>query len=174
MASSATSWRRAMVCMASLQEVRVKGKQPALHEQRGLVDGEAERGDQRQHREHQRGVHGSLRGDDQRAQALAGADEFAHDRADQRQHDGHAEAGQDGGQPEGSFSRSVWVRVAPSMRNSSSRSGGTCCRAVSVFSISGKKQISAVMTTVEVMPKPNHSMNSGASASLGITWLATT
>ena len=43
-----------------------------------------------------------------------------------------------------------------------------------VFSISGKKQTSAVMTTVEVIPKPNQTMNSGASASLGTTWLVMT
>jgi hypothetical protein len=79
------------------------------------------------------------------------------------------------GRPVGSFSRhSVCDRVAPSMRNSSMRSGGTWARPVSVFSSSGKKQISAVMTTVEVRPKPNQTMNSGISASLGTTWLTTT
>ena len=42
------------------------------------------------------------------------------------------------------------------------------------FSISGKKQISAVITTVGMVPKPNQTMNSGASASFGMTWLVTT
>ncbi|MNG27943.1 hypothetical protein D3C84_1131260 [compost metagenome] len=60
------------------------------------------------------------------------------------------------------------------MRNSCSRFGSTCRRLVRVFSIKGKKQISAVMTTVGAMPKPNHSTNSGASASLGTTWLTMT
>ena len=79
------------------------------------------------------------------------------------------------GRPEGIFRRSrVCKRVAPSMRNSSCLRGSTCCRLVRVFSIKGKKQISAVITTVDVMPKPNQTINSGASASLGTTWLATT
>ena len=51
---------------------------------------------------------------------------------------------------------------------------GKANTAVSVLSSSGKKQIKATMTTVEVIPKPNHTMNSGAKASLGTTWLNTT
>ena len=79
------------------------------------------------------------------------------------------------GRPVGSFRRSsVCSRVAPSMRNSCSRWASTWRRPVRVFSISGKKQISAVISTVGSMPKPNHSTNSGASASLGTTWLTTT
>ncbi len=42
-----------------------------------------------------------------------------------------------------------------------------------MFSISGKKQISAVITMVGVRPKPNQTMKSGPSASFGTTWLAT-
>lgn len=79
------------------------------------------------------------------------------------------------GSPMGSFSRSsVCSRVAPSMRNSCSRWASAWRRPVSVFSISGKKQISAVISTVGSKPKPNHSTNKGASASLGTTWLTTT
>ena len=43
---------------------------------------------------------------------------------------------------------------------------------VSVFSNRGKKQINAVIITVDVIPKPNQIIKSGPSASLGITWLA--
>ena len=45
---------------------------------------------------------------------------------------------------------------------------------VTVFSSNGKKQINAVMTTVGSTPKPNQTMNKGASANLGMTWLKTT
>ena len=79
------------------------------------------------------------------------------------------------GRPAGSLRRSsVCKREAPSMRNSSSWAGGTWAKPVRVFSSSGKKQISAVITTVGVSPKPNQTMNSGISASLGTTWLTTT
>ena len=43
---------------------------------------------------------------------------------------------------------------------------------VSVFSNKGKKQINAVMMTVDVIPKPNQIIKRGPRASLGITWLA--
>jgi len=79
------------------------------------------------------------------------------------------------GRPAGTLSRhSVCQRVAPSMRNSSSRAASTCATPVNVFSSSGKKQISAVITTVGTVPKPNHTMKSGTRASLGTTWLVTT
>ena len=60
------------------------------------------------------------------------------------------------------------------MRKSSRREPSTSLMPVRVFSISGKKQISAVMTTVGVMPKPNQMMKSGPSASFGTSWLANT
>ena len=60
------------------------------------------------------------------------------------------------GSPAGSFRRiKVCRRVAPSMRNSCRRWVSTCLRPVSVFSIKGKKQIIAVISTVGSMPKPN-------------------
>ena len=40
-----------------------------------------------------------------------------------------------------------------------------------VLTSSGKKQISAVITTVEVRPKPNQITTSGASTTSGIVWL---
>ena len=80
------------------------------------------------------------------------------------------------GRPAGSFRRnSVWrARGAEHAKQFQPLRLAPAAAPVSVFSISGKKQISAVITTVDVMPKPNHTMNSGISASLGITWLATT
>ena len=79
------------------------------------------------------------------------------------------------GRPAGIFKRhKVCQGVARSMRNSSSRCASTCCMHVAVFSSRGKKQISPVITTVGKVPKPNHTMKRGASASLGTTWLSTT
>ena len=43
-----------------------------------------------------------------------------------------------------------------------------------VLANTGKKTIVAVMITLEVMPKPNQSTNSGATATLGTVWKATT
>ena len=39
-----------------------------------------------------------------------------------------------------------------------------------VLTISGKKATSAAFTTFEVMPSPNQTMISGASATFGIAW----
>ena len=43
-----------------------------------------------------------------------------------------------------------------------------------VLTISGKNATSAVLTTFEVSPKPNHTMISGASATFGIARNMTT
>ena len=79
------------------------------------------------------------------------------------------------GRPAGSFRRSsVWRRRGAQHAEQFQPLRVDLLQAGQVFSIKGKKQISAVITTVDVMPKPNQTMNSGASASLGITWLTTT
>ena len=79
------------------------------------------------------------------------------------------------GKQAGIFKRHrVWLRLAPSMRNNSKRCASTCAKPVMVFSSKGKKQIKAVITTVGVVPKPNHTINKGTNASLGTTWLVTT
>ena len=38
----------------------------------------------------------------------------------------------------------------------------------------GENEITAAMTTLLVMPKPNQTTNNGASATLGTVWKATT
>ena len=42
-----------------------------------------------------------------------------------------------------------------------------------VFTATGKKQISSDIITFEPMPKPNHTMMIGASATFGTVWNAT-
>ena len=79
------------------------------------------------------------------------------------------------GKPAGILRRhKVCQALARNIRKSSSLWASTCCMAVAMFSSSGKKQIKAVITTVGKRPKPNQTMNSGASANLGTTWLSTT
>ena len=39
-----------------------------------------------------------------------------------------------------------------------------------VFTSSGKNEMSAALTTLEVRPSPNQTTTSGASATLGIDW----
>jgi hypothetical protein len=41
---------------------------------------------------------------------------------------------------------------------------------VIVFTSTGKKQMAAASATFDVIPKPNHAMNTGASATLGVVW----
>jgi len=43
-----------------------------------------------------------------------------------------------------------------------------------VLTISGKNATSAALTTLEVSPRPNHTMISGARATFGIAWNITT
>ena len=106
----------------------------------------------------------------------AAADELAHDRADQRQHDRDAEARHDDRQGRRQLQAQQRLQPAGAAACGTARAAPDRPRPrpVSVFSISGKKQISAVITTVGVMPKPNQMMKSGPSASFGTSWLAST
>jgi hypothetical protein len=74
-------------------------QQAALQNKAGLIQQQAHGGNQHQRRKHQRGVHHSLGGNDHRPQALAGTHELGHHGSDQRQHHGHAQPGQNRGQP---------------------------------------------------------------------------
>ena len=56
----------------------------------------------------------------------------------------------------------------------SSRAGLVCFRPTAVLMNIGKKHTSATITTLDSSPKPNHTMISGASATLGIDCRATT
>ncbi len=102
------------------------------------------------------------------------ADEFADDSADQRQHNRDPEPREIPEAHRAALSRSsVCRRSRAQHAEQLAPSGIDLRRAVSVFSISGKKQISAVITMVGRQAKPNQMMKSGPSASFGTTWLAT-
>ena len=58
---------------------------------------------------------------------------------------------------------SIWIRSASAERSPSMTLTST-----------GKNEITAAITTLLVMPKPNQTTNSGASATFGTVWKATT
>ena len=61
-------------------------------------------------------------------------------------------------------------RLAASERIRSTFSSSAERRPTMVLTISGKNATSAALTTLEVSPRPNQTMISGASATLGIAW----
>src|SRR3954471_2979579 len=75
------------------------------------------------------------------------------------------------GSAEGSRSiQKICICVAPSERIRSTRSSSAERSPTMVFTRSGKKAISAALTTFEPRPRPNHTIMSGASATFGIDW----
>ena len=65
--------------------------------------------------------------------------------------------------------RKACQRVPPMERINSRLSGRTALSPVSVSMTIGKNEIRKVISTFGRSPKPNHTMNSGASATLGRT-----
>ena len=68
---------------------------------------------------------------------------------------------------------STWRRVARRLRPSSSSRASTERMPTIVAMATGKKTMSAQMTTLLSSPGPNHRASSGARARIGIAWAAT-
>src|SRR5438105_1603957 len=66
--------------------------------------------------------------------------------------------------------RKICSSLAASERMRSTRSSSADRSPAMVFTSSGKKEINAALTTLEVRPSPNQTTTSGASATLGIDW----
>src|SRR4029077_20003620 len=64
----------------------------------------------------------------------------------------------------------TWARDAPYVRNSSLASPSTDANPSSSATVIGKNVTSTITSTFGSNPNPNHSTNSGASATIGIVW----
>ena len=65
------------------------------------------------------------------------------------------------------------VREPPQARSTFTSSGSVCRMPIIVFRNTGKKHSSNTITIFDSMPKPNHTMMRGASATFGRHWSKT-
>ena len=69
--------------------------------------------------------------------------------------------------------RSIWAREACREHINSFSALGTARMPTIVLTSTGKKTIKAQIRTFENMPAPNQMTSSGATATIGMAWLAT-
>ena len=148
----------------------------ALDEDDERVEHDPQQGDREQGGEQQRDVEEAAAGEvHEDAEARVGAGPLAHDRADDGERDADAEAAEDRRQGRRDLERRRGPGGASPAGCGRARAGrASTARMPTIVAIAtGKKTISAQMTTLAVRPGPNHSASSGARARIGVAWAAT-